>query len=157
MSYAEHLSSLSAVRALSEGHAPKRVLKTEPFVDGPFAAPRATSTWEDDNPPVYKTNLAASDRCFTASSTITAWVEEFRQHVGAREFKTSELAGFLVARGWKAKHPRPGASDLLRRLSWDLPRRKALVEAVSESRGRGSDVVWKFTSVTLDPTSKTQS
>jgi len=145
MSYAEHLSSLSAVRALSEGHAPKRVLKTEPFVDGPFAAPRATSTWEDDNPPVYKTNLAASDRCFTASSTITAWVGEFRQHVGAREFKTSELAGFLVARGWKAKHPRPGASDLLRRLSWDTPRRKAVVEAVSgESRGRGSDVVWKF-------------
>ena len=39
--------SLAAVRALSEGHGPQRVLRTVPFV--PFTAPvaKATVAWED--------------------------------------------------------------------------------------------------------------
>jgi hypothetical protein len=131
-----YLTSPAAVRALSEGRGPKKVLLTVPYLNAPYRAPRAQAAVEEDLP-VFKARATAC--CpMTNREVLAGWVEAFHQAIGSREFRPSELGDFLVRLGWAAKNIEAGRAQLLRRLYFS-----GKVEQVVAGHGK-AEGVWKF-------------
>jgi hypothetical protein len=114
--------SLAAVRALSEGHGPQRVLRTVPFV--PFAAPvaKATVAWEElATPKLVNPRSRPGHRASQALADFRA------THPG--KFTTPEFAVFA---GIKPTVASTRMNDYAR---------KGLVRRTGKA---GRNIVWRF-------------
>lgn len=127
--------TLQAVRALSEGRGPRRVLRTVPFV--PFTAPvaRAKAAYEDRLVLPLPTERKGAPR--GAASPINGLMDQFRASRPGR-FTARICAQFLLTAGWAAD-----TNEAERNVATKL---RSLCRAgqVVEIGKSGRQILWRF-------------